>query len=67
MMDDWDGTVETRGMKERMEECPICPSTETTKTKELTRSRPSSSVEVKDISLVDYVNVQHAVYLRKWR
>jgi hypothetical protein len=37
------------------------------KTKELTRSRPSSSVEVKDISLVDYVNVQHAVYLRKWR
>lgn len=25
----------------------------------------SDSVEVKDISLVDYVNVQHAVYLRK--
>jgi hypothetical protein len=25
----------------------------------------SNSIEVKDISLVDYINVQHAVYVRE--
>ena len=25
------------------------------------------SVEVKDISLTDYINVSHAVYVREWR